>query len=282
VQKPSEKPQEEPIAIQALPIDNTAPVDQPTQEITEPTPVTKTPISQQPPVAMRPQYTIQELAVYRKESQDIERLFSRAEQSMGKLLTYNDMNVVFGFYDWLRLPIEVIEYLLSYCAENEQRSLRYMERVALDWADHGIDDLEKAMTYVQKFDRNYRSILKHLGQLSGYPTPAQRKYMDTWLNDWGMPLDVILLACDKASESPKKNNFKYVDSIVSAWHKDRIGTVEDAVKAMEAFNREKTEASRKMATKAKPNGFANFKQREYDFKKLEKLEQAYLLQNLKG
>ena len=73
----------------------------------------------------RPQYTVQELSVFRSQSKDIERLFKKGEQALGKLLTYNDMNVLFGFHDWLRLPLDVIEYLLHYSTENGQRSLRY-------------------------------------------------------------------------------------------------------------------------------------------------------------
>ncbi|MCL2198495.1 MAG: DnaD domain protein, partial [Defluviitaleaceae bacterium] len=196
------------------------------------------------PTESRPQYTAQELACYRTESRDIERLFSRAEKTLGKLLSYNDMNVIFGFHDWLRLPIEVIEYLLTYCAENDHRSLRYIEKCALDWADNDIASLEQALLYVQNFDRDYRLILQHMGQVSGYPTPSHRKYMKKWLHEWRFPLELITEACDRCIEQISKPNFKYVDKILSEWHKKGITTLEAVTEADAAFAKEAKPALR--------------------------------------
>lgn len=221
----------------------------------------------------RPQYTAQELACYRTESRDVERLFSRAEKTLGKLLSYNDMNVIFGFHDWLRLPIEVIEYLLTYCEENEHRSLRYIEKCAMDWADHDIKDLEAALTYVQNFNRDYREIMRHLG-LSGYPTPTHRKYMKKWLHEWNFPLELITEACDRCVEQIAKPNFKYIDKILADRQKRGILTLEDVAAADEEFESKHKQIFRP-PTKPKQNRFINFSQREIDFDKFDKQERAY-------
>jgi len=229
----------------------------------------------------RPQYTSQELACYREDSRDVERLFSRAEKTLGKLLTYNDMNVIFGFYDWLRLPIEVIEYLLTYCEENEHRNLRYIEKCAMDWADHNINDLEDALTYVQNFNRDYREILHHMGQSGGYPTPAQRKYMNKWLHEWTFSIAIITEACTRCVEQIAKPNFKYVDKILAEWHKKGVKTIEDITAADEEFVLELKKNTIRTAAKPKPNRFVNFNQRENDYERYEKMERAYLEQKYK-
>jgi DnaD/phage-associated family protein len=221
----------------------------------------------------RPQYTAQELACYRSESRDVERLFSRAEKTLGKLLTYNDMNVIFGFHDWLRLPIEVIEYLLTYCEENEKRSLRYIEKCAMDWADNNIDELEKALLYVQNFDRDYKLILQHMGQISSYPTPAQRKYINKWLNELNMPIELITEAIDRCIEKINKFDKKYTEKILTEWHKKNISSLEEIAAADEEFSGEKFT---RPSVKAKPNRFANFNQRGTDYSQYEKLERDYL------
>jgi len=226
------------------------------------------------PPESRPQYTAQELACYRSESRDVERLFSRAEKTLGKLLSYNDMSVIFGFHDWLRLPIEVIEYLLTYCAENDHRNLRYIEKCAMDWADHDINELEKALIYVQNFDLDYRTILNHMGQISGYPTPSHRKYMNKWLREWNLPLELITEACDRCVEQIAKPNFKYVDKILSEWHKKGIATMEEVTTADEEFTNEPKKIL--PIAKPKPNRFINFNQRENDYSHFEKLERAYI------
>ena len=233
----------------------------------------------------RPQYSVQELTLYRKQSKDIERLFSKAEHALGKLLTYHDMNVIFGFYDWLRLPLDVIEYLLSYCAEHGHRSLRYIEKCAIDWTEREIDDLEKALTYVHMFDKNYRSILQRMGK-SGFPTPAQRKQMDKWLHEMQLPLDIILEACDRTTLAAEKPSLSYVDKILAKWHKDGINTLADVQQADDNYTKQKEThdqpAAKSKAPKTKNNRFINFDQRDNDYAQIEKLERQYLLQRLKG
>jgi len=256
-------------------------------------PGTRTPWRETPP----PQYSAEELAIYRTQSKDIARLFSKAEQALGRLLKCTDMSTIFSFHDWLRLPLDVIEYLLCYCEEHGHRNLRYIEKCALDWADQGIDDLEKALTYVQAFDKEYRSILKHMGKLSTFPTPAQRKLMDKWLHEMDMPLDVIIAACDKTTVVAEKPSLSYVDKILAKWKKAGIMTLEAVQQAdadFETKQAEKDHAEKSQkgmglnekpsarTSKPKNNRFINFDQRENDYSHIEQMERQYLLKRLNG
>ena len=236
----------------------------------------------------RPKYSTEELAIYHNQSKDIKRLFSKGEEALGKLLDYNEMNLIFGFYDWLRLPLDVIEYLLSYCAENDSTSLRYIETCAIDWANRGIDDLEKALVYVHGYDKDYRAILRQLGK-STFPSPAQQKLMDKWIIDMEMPMPVILDACDRTTLSAEKPSLSYVDKILVKWQKAGVKTIEAIKQIDEAFRSgERTEQSASKiktlpkAGKPKKNRFVNFEQREYDYAQLEKLEREYQLKRIKG
>ncbi|MCL2840947.1 MAG: DnaD domain protein [Defluviitaleaceae bacterium] len=228
----------------------------------------------------KPQYTAQELAIYRTESRDVERLFARAEKTLGKLLSYNDMNIIFGFHDWLRLPTDVIEYLLTYCADNDHRNLRYIEKCALDWADNHINDLEKALTYVQNFDRGYRTILQYMG-ICGYPTPSQKKFMDRWVNEWQMSIEMIQEACDRSTAQANKPKFAYVDKVLAAWHEKGITSLDAAQKEDIDFNKTRSKAKAPASSKPRTNRFINFNQRENDYAMYEKLERAYREQKYK-
>ncbi|MCL2528501.1 MAG: DnaD domain protein [Defluviitaleaceae bacterium] len=249
----------------------------------EPTNPTK-PWRQSPP----PQYSAEELEIYSSQSKDIARLFSKTEQALGRYLKPTDLSTIFSFYDWLRLPLDVIEYLLCYCEEHGHRNLRYIEKCALDWADQGIDDLEKALTYVQTFDKEYRSILKHMGKLTTFPTPAQRKLMDKWLHEMQLPLDVVLAACDRTTLVAEKPSLSYVDTILKKWHKAGIITLEAVQQADTDFAKEKDMEKEKAIPKedkqkkTKNNRFINFDQRENDYTQIEKMERQYLLKRLKG
>jgi DnaD/phage-associated family protein len=235
-------------------------------------------------IASRPQYTIDELTGYRNQNRDVSRLFERAEHTLGKLLTYNDMNIIFSFHDWLRLPIDVIEYLFIYCEENDHRNLRYIEKCALDWADNEINNLDGALDYVKNFDKNYRTILHYMGQTSGYPTPSHRKYMDKWLDQWKMPLDLVMEACDRCVSQIDKPKFNYIDRILSEWHKKDITDITGVIAADAEFAKSKESSIisiDKKTVKQKPNRFVNFTQRDNDYSRYEQLERAYLEQKLK-
>ena len=244
------------------------------QKKEDPTPYTK-------PTGSRPHYTNEELSAYRQQSRDIARLFDRAQKTLGKMFNSNDLGVIFSFHDWLQLPLDVVEYLLSYCAENGHRNLRYIEKCALDWADNEIDDIEKALNYVQAFNKNYRTILHYMGQTTSYPTPSHRKYMDKWLFQWNMPLDLIMEACDRSVAEINKPKFNYVDKILSEWHKKGIVDIE-GIKAADAEFLKNREISTqpKKAVVPKTNRFVNFTQRENDHSRYEQLERAYLEQKL--
>lgn len=262
------------------------------QDIEKPAKITEAPQPKSLPktfnVDIRPQYTMEELSFYKKQSTDITRLFSHGEQTLAKMLTYHDLNVLFGFYDWLRLPIDVILYLLSYCADGGHRDLRYVEKVALDWAERGIKTVDAAQEYTQTFDGDFRAVMKALGHPSAFPSPTQRKYMQKWLNEMAMPLDLVLEACDKTAIQLGKPKLTYIDKIIADWHKKGIKSL-DQVAAAEAdwHKAEKMaeEADRKRAdktTKQRRNRFANFTPRERDYAQLERMEREYLLKSIEG
>ncbi|MCL2049046.1 MAG: DnaD domain protein [Defluviitaleaceae bacterium] len=233
------------------------------------------------PQESRPQYTAQELACYRTDSRDVESLFSHAERALGKLLSYNDMSVIFGFYDWLRLPIDIIEYLFTYCEENEHRSLRYIEKCAIDWADNDITSIEQAQLYVQNFDRDYKKIMRHLG-MSRYPTPSNKKYMNKWLREWGLSLEIVIAACDRCADRTEKPSFKYVDRILDDWHEKGVKELQDIAAADEEYHEAKKilrplpSVGTRANVKPKQNRFVNFNQRDVDYSQYEKLERVYL------
>ena len=229
----------------------------------------------------QPIYGMEELELYQNQSRDIKNLFKHAEHAMGKLLTYNDLNVIFGFYDWLRLPIEVIECLFTYCADNDRRDLRYIEKIAVDWADHGIDTVQKAELYVQGFNHDYREIMKALGG-SGSPSASQKRYIDKWLNTYHMPVEIIQEACDISAVQIGRPKIAHVDKILEDWNKKNIRSITEVKQEQTTFSANKKTTAAGYQRNEKKNRFVNFDQRDIDFAELERLELEQLKQSMKG
>jgi len=227
------------------------------------------------PGDIKPQYALEELEIYKNNNAEIKDYFAMAENMLGRMLKYDDLNTLFALYDWLRLPIEVIEILLVYCANNHHRNIRYIEKMAVDWAENGVDTPEKAEEYMHRMNKGHREFMRALGLREG-PTPAQSKFIQHWLDR--LPLEVVLDACDKTMMSIGKPKFSYLESILDRWHQAGIQTVEDVKAAEEAYFKNKKEEAQQKAPRQthKRNRFVNFTQREWDYDQIEALSQLDL------
>lgn len=235
-----------------------------------------------------PTYTPEELEIY-SERAEIKVLFENAQHHLGRLLTYSDMNRIFSFYDWLRLPTPVIDKLLAYCRENGHTNMAYIERVATDWAEHSIDTCDKASDYIQLFNKDFRDILRAFGVFGRNPSASEQDFMRVWRQELGTPLEMVVWACDQAILSTGKVSFQYADTIIKRWHEQGIKTLDEA-KAQSELHKssaspevtaKKGRRSAKKEPVARPKGsnkYLNFKQREYNFDEFEAMEYERLKQ----
>lgn len=85
-------------------------------------------------------------------------VLDEAAKVIGRPLNSNDMRVLFGVYDYLALPAEVILELLNYCAElytekfgsSRRPSARAIEKEAYAWARQEIISLEQAEAFIRR------------------------------------------------------------------------------------------------------------------------------------
>jgi len=239
------------------------------------------------PVSTKPQYSPQELSIYKDSSEEIRDLFSYSQKTLNKLLTYTDMNIIFSFYDWLRLPIDMIKILLAYYSD---KSMKYIEKVAIDWAENGIDTIDKAEEQMNMYGE-YRFIMKAFGLSSRNPIGSEEEYMRKWIKKYLLPSTILEEACKKTVLQIGKANFAYADQILTNWYKNNVKTIEDInkleaafseKKKIEAENRQGKNTNNNNLSQRKQNKFVNFEQRQWDFEELERLEREYIDKNLEG
>jgi len=236
------------------------------------------PAKQQPKLiaSERPNYTPAEMAVYMQKNESVQKMVQSAQRKLGKLLSHNDMSLLFSFHDWLGLPMDVIELLLSYCVENGHTGMRYIEKVALGWAEEGIHTVDQAVEYIELRKTGFRTILKAFGQ-NRLPVATEEAYMKKWLLEYQLPMDVITLACERTVLQAGKASFAYADKILTSWRDVGVKTIADVEEQDKAFAAKKTQntPTEKPAQTApkKQNRFINYTQREWDFAELERLEQ---------
>ena len=216
------------------------------------------------------EYTLDEVKAF-YENDEITELLFIIETYLKHPLSSTEMNTVFYWYDGLKFPAEVIEYLVEYCITNGHSSLRYMDKVALGWAENGIDTIEKAKEHVSIRSKAYYSIMKAFGINGRNLADSEMTFVNKWSKEYNFDLELILEACRRTISATQKPSFEYADSILTNWYNNHVHTLKDVATLDETFNKKKQTTSVQNTTTVKRNKFNNFHQRKYDSDEYEKM-----------
>lgn len=162
-------------------------------------------------------YTKSDINTYMRNNEGIRHMFMISEQLLNRALTDTDRKILFGFYDYLSLPVEVIFTLLEHCISNGKSNMRYIEKVAYSWADKGINTLTKASIAVKEENeinsmfRKYKAMFKISGRDF---TSTEENYIKSWVTELKVPDSVIEAAYEKTVANTGKVVFKYMDTII--------------------------------------------------------------------
>lgn len=212
----------------------------------------------------KPAYTADQLRAF-KSNEETSQLLFIVEQYIGKTLTPTEMKTIVFISDKLGFSVDLIDHLVEYCVERGKKDFRYIEKVALSWAEEGVTTPEQAEKFAYKYDRIVYDIMHALGKNST-PTSKEVEYINRWTKEFGYEMDVIAVACERTVMSTDKHRFEYADSILNSWHQSNVHHANDIAKADESFKRSKAPQSKVGAT----NKFNQFKQNSYDFDALER------------
>ncbi len=189
------------------------------------------------PAEELPQYTVNDVLRRSSEDGSFKAVLQEAERVLGRSLSSPDMKILFGIYDYLALPAEVIFVLLNYCTELYRQkygpgrlpSMRSIEKEAYSWANNEILTLEQAEEFIED-SRSRRSraeeIKAALGIRGRELTPTERKYVFSWL-DMGFSPDALSVAYDRTVTNTGSLKWNYMNKIVSSWHQKGIHTVQE-------------------------------------------------------
>ncbi len=214
-------------------------------------------------------YSADELRQFKEQDAIVELLFI-AEQYLGRTLTPTDLNAIIYWFDELKLSAELIEYLIEYCVSKGHSSIRYIEKVALSWAENNYKTVEEAKLASGQYNQTYNTVMKAMGITGRSLVSAETSYIDKWKNEWGFSLEMIQAACEKTIQAIHEASFEYTDKILSNWKASSIKTLADIAKADSAHQKKKRNTPVAVASASK-NKFNNFDQRSYDYDQLEKM-----------
>lgn len=211
----------------------------------------------------KPAYSTDQLRSF-KEQENTAQLLFVAQVYVGRPLTATDMKTILYLSDVLHFSDDLIDYLIQYCVDRGKKDFRYMEKVAVNWAQQGITTPKQAQKAALKYDRSVYAIMNELGKSSA-PTARELEYINRWTGEYGFSQDIIFEACDRTVLAVDKHRFEYAEGILNSWRKENVRHKADIKRIDEQHQKQKA-APRSAAN----NKFNQFKQNTYDFEELEK------------
>ena len=189
------------------------------------------------PVEELPDYTAEDIITRSEHDGGFKAVIAEAQRIFGRKLSSSDMKTLFGIYDYLALPPEVIFQLLNYCVSifkdkygsGRLPSMRSIEKEAYSWANKEILTIEQAEEYIRAAaERRSKSgqIKEALGIRGRELTVTEAKYISSWL-DMGFDEEALAVAYDRTVTNTGSLKWGYMNKIVLSWHEKGLHTVAD-------------------------------------------------------
>lgn len=222
----------------------------------------------------KPHYTKAQMNHF-MELDDISQTLYVAQRYLGRTLTSTETASVLYFYDSLKFPADLIEYLIEYCVSREKKSMRYIETVALSWAKQGVRTVKEAKEVSSLYSRDIFAVMKAFGLSNRNPAEAEASYIRKWTRSMGFSLDIVLEACRRTIQAIHQPSFEYADTILESWKEKGVKNFADIQRADKLRRDSKESKQDKPAQTRSPspssnNRFNNMTPRSYPYDDLEK------------
>ena len=187
-----------------------------------------------------PEYQAADVARRSQSDPAFQDLVKETQQTLGRVLSSTDLKKLFGIYDDLSLPADVIMLLIHHCKEEHDErygatkhlGFSVIEKEAYAWFNREIMTYEQAEDWLGELRRR-RSLAGEIQRAMGIRnrelSATERKYVMGWI-DLGFGPEALALAADRTVTNTGELKWRYMNSIVQSWHSKGLHTVEQIEK----------------------------------------------------
>jgi DnaD/phage-associated family protein len=180
-----------------------------------------------------PEYTSKDVAAAIELDSSFSHLIVELQKLFGRVLSSGDLMILYGIYDYLGLPTEVILVLAHYwIARTERRygqgsrpTMRTMEKEAYNWTRLGIFNLEAADAFLREAAELDGALTdaKRVLQIYRGLTPTQENYLTNWIT-MGFKPETLEIAYDRTVTKTGDFSWAYANKIILDWHSKNLHT----------------------------------------------------------
>lgn len=152
---------------------------------------------------------------------ELKNVLGDIERLTGKTLAAKDAHEVYTWMQELGASAEMIIFAVDYCVGRGKNNINYISKVVTQWCKDGYKSTDEIKEHLKELDERhaiYKRILQALGLNRGV-TEAEKKLIDTWIDDMHFNLERILEACGRTL-SISNPNLRYVNKILENWQQE--------------------------------------------------------------
>lgn len=185
--------------------------------------------------------------------ENFSQLIYIAQKYLNKTFTPTDCQILANLYANLKMAPELLEYLMEYCAQNNHSSLRYIEKVALNWHERKILTVEQAKAYSRSFSKESFSVMKAMGLTGRNPADLEYELMEKWFRSYGFTKEIVVEACNRTIRAIHNPSFQYADRILTDWKLAKVRTLAD-IEALDKLRKEQEKKKEKSGGRTAAGG----------------------------
>ncbi|MBQ3161762.1 MAG: DnaD domain protein [Oscillospiraceae bacterium] len=175
-----------------------------------------------------------EIAERAENNEEIKFLFSAAEATLGKVLTYTEQRTIIWLYEYYGIAPDILMMIMDFAVSQSKATIGFIEKIATTWHDNGITTHEQAEREIRQLQNFYSlsgQVTSRL-ELNRTLTPTERKFVNEWALK-NISIELIVLAYERTIDSIGKVKFSYMNSILIDWYNKGCAAPND-VKSLES------------------------------------------------
>lgn len=193
-----------------------------------------------------PRLTPKDVVNILRENESISFLLNEAQVILGRTISHAEQEMLINMVNYYGLKVEVIMMILEFYRSEKERGksigIAYVNAMAKNWADEGINsisDAEAKLQDIARSDRLWNEVVAITGIRHRRPTVKQREMVNGWFNDFDITM--ITLAADMMKENIPEPKLNYMNTIIKKWKRNGITTPEQVQAEQEAFEKSKSD-----------------------------------------
>lgn len=193
-----------------------------------------------------PNYNAEEISVILEQRKETSYLLDECQHEFGKIFSTRDLNIIVGMLDYLGVDMGYIVELLKYCHKIGKRSMSYVEKLAFNFVEEGIDTAEALKIRLKELEalhNNESAVRKLFGMKSRALTTKEKKNIGLWFGKFGYDINIVQRAYEITVEAINEPSVSYAHAILDRWNTEGLRTLEDIQKSIDERNAQKAQES---------------------------------------